>query len=161
MIVRCESAEFTRAFGAAVAPLLRAGDVLVLVGDLGTGKTTFTQGVARALGVDVPVTSPTFALVNQYEAPLPVTHIDVYRLDRMQEVHDLGFDEMIDDGRVTLIEWGDRIAQVLPADRLVLRFAFDDDHAPDTRMIEVQPHGASWASRLDELAALARGREAH
>jgi len=108
------SADETRALAARLAPHLQAGDVVVLVGDLGSGKTTFAQGVARGLGVEGPVTSPSFTLVQQYEGRLPVAHVDVYRLDRIQELHDLGFEELVDGAGVTLVEWGDAVAQAMP-----------------------------------------------
>ena len=114
MILRTASADETRAVAAALAAHLEAGDVVVLVGDLGAGKTTFAQGIARGLGVEGPVTSPTFTLVQQYAGRLPVAHVDVYRLDRIQELHDLGFEELIDGPGVTIIEWGDTVRQVLP-----------------------------------------------
>ena len=103
----------------------------MLIGDLGAGKTTFAQGIARGLGVAGPVTSPTFTLVQQYAGRLPVAHVDVYRLDRIQELHDLGFEELVDGPGVTVIEWGDRVRQLLPPDRVVVRIepADADDRA--------------------------------
>ena len=115
------SADETRALAAAISEHLQPGDVVVLAGDLGAGKTTFAQGLARGLGVDGPVTSPTFTLVQQYSGRLPVAHVDVYRLERIQELHDLGFEELVDGDGVTIIEWGDAAAQVLPADRVVVQ----------------------------------------
>ena len=102
------------AVAADARPLLEAGDVISLVGDLGAGKTAFAQGVARGLGVEGPVTSPTFTIVQEYQGRLPVAHVDVYRLDTVQDLYDLGFDELVDDGRVTIVEWGDLVAPALP-----------------------------------------------
>jgi tRNA threonylcarbamoyladenosine biosynthesis protein TsaE len=150
MKVVTASAEETRAVGAALATLLVAGDVVVLAGDLGAGKTTFAQGVARGLGVETTVTSPSFTLVQQYVGRLPVAHVDVYRLDRIQELHDLGFEELVDGDGVVLLEWGDVVAQVLPADRLIVRLEPGGDD--DERWIAVDGHGARWRARADQLA---------
>jgi tRNA threonylcarbamoyladenosine biosynthesis protein TsaE len=145
VIIRTASADETRAVAAALAAHLEAGDVVVLVGDLGAGKTTFAQGVARGLGVEGPVTSPTFTLVQQYVGRLPVAHVDVYRLDRIQELHDLGFEELIDGPGVTLIEWGDTVRQVLPAERVVVRIEPAD--TDDARTLTLEFEGARWRAR--------------
>jgi tRNA threonylcarbamoyladenosine biosynthesis protein TsaE len=142
MKFRTGSPEATRALAAALGRILNAGDVVVLVGDLGAGKTTFAQGVARGLGVAGPVTSPTFTLVQQYEGRLPVAHVDVYRLDRIQELHDLGFEELVDGPGVTVIEWGDTVQQMLPPDRVVVRIepAANDD----ARTLTIEFEGTRW-----------------
>ena len=101
------SADETQTVAARLAALVRAGDLIVLCGDLGAGKTAFTQGLGRALGVTAPITSPTFTLANRYEGDnLTVHHLDVYRLARIEEVRDLGLPELVDDRAVTLVEWG-------------------------------------------------------
>jgi tRNA threonylcarbamoyladenosine biosynthesis protein TsaE len=145
---RTTSVSATRQLAAAVAGLARQGDVMLLVGDLGAGKTAFTQGFADALGVEDQVTSPTFTLVRTYRGRLRLNHLDVYRLEHLQEVEDLGIGELLDDG-VTLIEWGDTIAPVLPADYLELRLEFgegDDDRRITTRVV-----GPSWSARVRAL----------
>ena len=127
--------------------VLRPGDLVVLAGDLGAGKTAFAQGVGRGLEVTDRVVSPTFTIVRQYQGTMPMTHVDVYRLDRLQELHDLGFDELFDDG-VTLIEWGDVIGSLLPADRLEVRL---EAAAENERWVSVTFHGPSWQARARQV----------
>src|SRR3954468_5565285 len=112
------TADETHALGRRIGALLRAGDVVVLEGELGTGKTVFAKGIAVGLGVREPVVSPTFTVVREYDAPTPLVHVDVYRLDHLQELHDLGFDDLIGDDAVTVVEWGDHVSTALPSDRL-------------------------------------------
>ncbi|MCU0312241.1 MAG: tRNA (adenosine(37)-N6)-threonylcarbamoyltransferase complex ATPase subunit type 1 TsaE [Acidimicrobiales bacterium] len=149
---RTTSVEATRALAAALAELARPGDLVLLAGDLGAGKTAFTQGFGAALGVEERITSPTFTLVNNYAGRLELNHLDVYRLDALAEVLDLGVPEMLDEGGVTVIEWGDAVAPVLPADYLQISFSFCDD-ADDDRVIELVPVGARWQARTRALAA--------
>ena len=145
----------TEAVGFAIGSQLELGDLVVLSGDLGAGKTTFTKGLARALGVEQRVTSPTFTIVQEYEGRLPVAHVDVYRLSHIQELYDFGFEELIED-RVTVVEWGEAIARVLPHDRVNVRIELDDDAAADHRQLTVTADGPSWdARRVAFDAALA------
>ena len=147
------SVEETRALAETLGEVLRPGDLVVLSGALGAGKTAFAQGVARGLGITEPVVSPTFTIVRQYEGRVPLAHVDVYRLDRLQELHDLGFDELLDD-RVTIVEWGDAAGPLLPAERLEVRM--EQTGGDEERAIEVLPHGESWqrrAGRLGEVFA--------
>ena len=124
--VRTASADETRAVGAALSNALRPGDVVLLVGDLGAGKTTFVQGVAAGLGVAEPVTSPTFVLLRPYECAAPgtaanptrvrrVLHADLYRVEHSTEVTDLALGEMLEDDAAALVEWGDVAAPLLGA----------------------------------------------
>ncbi len=153
----------TEAVGAAIAPLLLAGDLVVLSGDLGTGKTTFTKGLARGLGVTQRVTSPTFTIVQEYEGRLPLAHVDVYRLERIQELHDFGFEELLEGG-VTIVEWGEAIASVLPGDRIDVRITMVDDTesgdelggddgsgVDERRLVEIVARGPGWADRRADL----------
>ena len=130
----------------------------MLTGDLGAGKTTFTQGLAASLGVTGPVTSPTFTLVHEYTGRLPIVHIDVYRLEHLQEVHDLGFDELVGGDAVAVVEWGDILGPLLPPDRLQLTFEYGADDV-NTRSVHLTPHGASWAARTAALATAVAGYE--
>lgn len=105
-----------RKLGAALAPLLRPGDVVWLEGELGAGKTFFTRGLLRALGVPevIPVTSPTFALVHEHEGRVPIWHLDLYRLGAVDELTELGLDEALDEA-VVVIEWGARFRDAIGA----------------------------------------------
>ena len=144
------STDETLELARAVAELLRPGDVVSLVGELGAGKTVFARGVARALGVTELVVSPTFTIVREYEGRVPLVHVDVYRIDAVQELHDLGFEEVVRDDAVTLVEWGDRIDGLLPGDRLDVRLA--PGAADDERVVEIEGHGHSWRARAAALA---------
>ena len=136
----------TRDLGAALAELARPGDLVLLVGDLGAGKTALAQGFGRGLGIAGPITSPTFTLARQYEGGrLLLHHLDVYRLEQMEEVFDVGLPELLDEGAVTLIEWGDAIAPALPSDYLEVRLAYGA--GDDERTIELKVVGASWSAR--------------
>ncbi len=150
IIARTASVDGTRELAAAVASLARPGDVVVLAGDLGAGKTAFVQGFGRALGVEERITSPTFTLVHVYEGRLPIHHLDVYRLDQLNEALDLGLAEMLDEGGVVLIEWGDAILPVLPHDLLEVRLTFGE--GDDDRGVHLRPVGPGWSARSRALA---------
>ena len=143
------SVDDTRALAAGVASLAAPGDLVILAGDLGTGKTAFAQGFAQGLGVDEPVTSPAFILVRTYEGRLPMVHLDVYRLDTMQELVDLGIAELLDEGAVTLIEWGDAVAPGLPADFLEVRL--EPGAGADDRQLSIRSVGPAWPPRARAL----------
>jgi tRNA threonylcarbamoyladenosine biosynthesis protein TsaE len=147
MTFRTDSAEATRALAAALAAVLEPGDLVLLVGELGAGKTAFAQGIARGLGIDEPVTSPTFTIVHEYEGRVRLAHVDVYRLERVQDLYDLGFDELVDDGRVTLVEWGDRVEHLVPAEHLVVRI--EPGAADNERVLELSYNGAGWRDRRE------------
>jgi len=155
MVALTNSAEDTRELAAAVAALARPKDLILLSGDLGAGKTTFAQGFGRGLGVTEPIVSPTFTLVRTYPGRLPLIHCDVYRLDRLDEVADLDLPELLDDGGVALVEWGDAIAPGLAADFLEVHMEQGD--GDDDRRLDLAVVGPSWSARLGPLrAALSR-----
>ena len=113
--VRSTSAEETEALGAGLAESLGPGDVVALTGELGAGKTCFTQGLARGLGVARRAVSPTFVLVNEYRGRLPVHHVDAYRTESLAELIDLGLEEMFGGDGVTIVEWADKLLPLLPS----------------------------------------------
>lgn len=151
-----ESAEATRTVGELVAGWLQNGDVLLLHGDLGAGKTTFTQGLATGLNVLGVVSSPTFALVNEYETGLfapasRLRHLDLYRLTETSELATIGYDELISPAEgVTVVEWPERAGEMLPDRYLLVELDFQ---GPGQRRIRFagMPDSACWASRLSEL----------
>jgi tRNA threonylcarbamoyladenosine biosynthesis protein TsaE len=139
---RTSSPDETLSLGRRFAALLTAGDIVVLSGRLGSGKTVFASGVASGLGISARITSPTFLIEKVYRGGfLPLIHADVYRLGSLGEFEDL---ELADEGRdgAVLIEWGDAIEESLPADYLVVHFAIEGDE----RAVSFQPHG-SWIER--------------
>jgi tRNA threonylcarbamoyladenosine biosynthesis protein TsaE len=154
-----ESAEETKQLAAGLAPLVRAGDVVLLVGDLGAGKTAFAQGFAAALGVHGPVTSPTFALVRNYPtgAGSPVAtliHADVYRTGSLQEVTDLALAELVEEDAVAVVEWGDVAAPALGDSALVVTLEAPDAlGAPWRRDVAVELRGR-WGARAAEVTAV-------
>ena len=109
------STEETRQVAAALAAIVEPGDLVLLVGDLGAGKTAFAGGLVHALGVSEPVPSPTFALAREYHGRLPVYHVDAYRTTSLTELVDLGLEEMLHGDGVTIVEWADKLLPLLPA----------------------------------------------
>jgi tRNA threonylcarbamoyladenosine biosynthesis protein TsaE len=155
LVLVTTSADQTRSLAGAVAPLCLPGDVLLLAGDLGAGKTAFAQGFGAGLGITDQITSPTFTLVRSY----PVTarsgvrvllHADVYRLDYLQEIVDLGLGELIEDDGVALVEWGDAAEPVLGDGSLTVRLDGDGVDT-DRRVITVTPGGDAWSGRWTGL----------
>ncbi len=145
-----QNADETRALAARLGARLCAGDTLCLIGDLGAGKTTWTQGLALGLGLPAahPVNSPTFTLVSEHPGGrVPLYHFDVYRLDGASGLYDLAFDDYLSAGGVVVIEWADKITDALPADRLEITLTPD---APDTRQIVM----TAWGARAEELLVL-------
>jgi tRNA threonylcarbamoyladenosine biosynthesis protein TsaE len=180
MILRAASLADTHAIAAALAGVARPGDIIVLAGDMGAGKTAFAQGFGRALGVTEPITSPTFTLVHSYPCPGKITlhHADLYRLDSTGDVDDLALPELAEFDGIVLVEWGDVAANGLgehlevrlarldetdeldgePSDQLVEHAADADANADaddfgldERRLIEIQATGRSWAGRWDRL----------
>ena len=124
--------------------------MVLLAGELGAGKTAFAQGFGRALGIDEQITSPTFTLARHYEGRLSLHHLDVYRLERLSELSDLGVAELLDSGGVLLIEWGDAIAPALPNDYLEIALTYGADD--DERTLELRCTGGRWSARERALA---------
>jgi tRNA threonylcarbamoyladenosine biosynthesis protein TsaE len=145
-IIHTNSVEETRELGERIGSLLQGGDVLTLSGDLGAGKTSFTQGIARGLGIKRVVNSPTFTIIKEYEGNLPLYHMDVYRLDEGGE--DLGFDEYFYGEGVTVVEWPQMIADFLPPERLEIIITREGE---DKRAIRFLPFGTRFIRLCEEI----------
>lgn len=147
--IECPRVADTLALGRRLASLLQPGDVVLLSGRLGAGKTVFVSGLAEGLGVTGPVTSPSFVLAKTYaDGFLPLIHADAYRLGSLGELEDLGLTEQLAES-VLVIEWGNAVEAAMGDDHLVVHFTVGDDEA---RSIELEPRG-SWVKRpLQEVA---------
>jgi len=164
--------------GKHLGKLLCPGDILCLFGELGAGKTKFAQGVAAGLGVCKPVTSPTFILIREYAGRLPFYHMDAYRLSSSEEMEDLGYEEYFFGRGVTLLEWADRVKDILPGERLDIEInrcfndsepnddesndnesndseSNDSESVEDNRRIFIfRPHGERYRRLVEELSKL-------
>lgn len=150
--LRASSLADTHAIAAAIAGLSRAGDLVVLAGGMGTGKTAFAKGFGAALGVTEPITSPTFTLVHSYDAgKLTLHHADIYRLSTHNEVADLALAELLEFDGIVLIEWGDVVARSLGDHLLVQIDSVDDDDG--ARLITLGGIGPAWAARWARVEA--------
>ncbi len=143
MFIETMSAEETFEAGVALAKAAKAGEVYALLGDLGVGKTVFTQGFAKGLGITEPVSSPTFTIIQEYEeGRLPFYHFDVYRIADVEEMYEIGFDDYIEGDGVCLIEWANLISELLPEDITVIRIEKNLEKGFDYRTITVTKGGA-------------------
>jgi tRNA threonylcarbamoyladenosine biosynthesis protein TsaE len=140
--------EDTRALGAALADVVRPGDLVVLAGPLGAGKTALTQGLGAALGVREPVTSPTFVIARVHRGGrVPLVHVDAYRLGGVADVDDLDLDASAAES-VTVVEWGQGLVEQLADEHLEVRLDRRDDVGDETRTAVLVPHGPGWEQRL-------------
>ena len=128
----------TKKIAADMALKLSAGDVICLYGDLGAGKTAFVQGLAKGLGIDEHITSPTFTIVNEYEGSLPLYHFDVYRIADSDEMYEVGFDEYVYGEGVSVIEWPQLIEDILPDKRYDIEIKKDLSKGEEYREITVR-----------------------
>ncbi len=143
---KADNAEETIGFAERIASFLEAGDVITLEGDLGAGKTTFTKGIARGLGITKTVNSPTFTIIKEYQGTMPLYHMDVYRLKDSDE--DLGFDEYFEGDGVTVVEWAHLIEDQLPLEYLQIQLFYDNTSG---RKIVLSPKGSRYMQLCKEL----------
>ena len=141
-----DSPQKTKALAEMIGRAVSAGTLITLSGDLGAGKTTFTQGLAKGLDIDKKVTSPTFTIMKEYKGRLPLYHIDAYRLENITQ--DLGFEDYIDGDGVCVIEWANFIEYVLPDQLLNIEFTINDD---DSRTLTLQGHGEKYEEVISKI----------
>lgn len=149
--IRTTTFEQTVELGLRLGKLLRGGDVICLEGNLGTGKTAFTSGIAQALGVDGYITSPTFTIVNEYNSRTPLYHFDVYRIANSEEMFEIGFEEYLDSKGVVVIEWANLIKDVLPQDYIWVEIAKSLESGQNIRIISIKFKGNKHAELEKEF----------
>lgn len=147
--IKLTNLEETESFGIRLGELLKSGDILCLNGDLGAGKTTMTKSIGLGLGVNEYITSPTFALINQYRGRIPVYHFDVYRLENVDELYDLGFDEYFYGDGVCIIEWAERIERMIPKERIVINIK--KGNTENERILHIEGLGKRYEDIIKEL----------
>ena len=135
------SAEDTARIAAELAKSLKGGEFIAMYGELGAGKTAFVQGLARALGIDRPVTSPTFTIVNEYEGRLPLYHFDVYRIADPDEMYEIGYEEYLDAVGVCVVEWAELIEELFPDEYIKLTIEKNNSKGFDYRRIIIEERG--------------------
>ena len=145
MKLTSHSPEETQRFGKELGHLARAGDVILLVGKLGAGKTCLTQGIAWGLDIDGYARSPSFVVVNEYRGRLPMYHIDLYRLDNIAEIADLGLDDYLYSKGLCVVEWADKALDLMPPQNLLIKI---DLLGENERKLELTPHGRQYVEML-------------
>lgn len=139
MVIETRSAEETFALGERIGKAAKAGQVFTLIGDLGVGKTVFTQGMAKGIGITEPVSSPTFTIVQEYrEGRLPFYHFDVYRIGDVEEMDEIGYEDYIYGEGVCLIEWANLIEEILPENRTEITIEKDLANGFDFRRVTIE-----------------------
>jgi tRNA threonylcarbamoyladenosine biosynthesis protein TsaE len=148
--LRSDSLATTSAIAASLAGLARRGDLIVLAGEMGAGKTAFAKGFGEAMGVTEPITSPTYTLIHSYPAGrVTLHHADIYRLTTHHEVADLALAELLESDGIVMVEWGDVVAGSL-GDHVLVRLDFDESDT-EARIIAISAAGRAWAARWDEI----------
>ncbi len=150
VIVQTRSPAETEALGRTIGALLQSGDVIALSGDLGAGKTVLTRGIAGGAGAGGYIASPTFTLVREYSGPVPIYHVDLYRLDTPKQIEDIGLDEILERPGIVVIEWAEQAEFWLPRDHLWVTIRFVNDG--DRRRFEFIPHGARYQAVVAHLS---------
>lgn len=149
--IETQSFEETVEFGKKLGAILNSGDIISLSGDLGTGKTALTNGIAKSLGISSYITSPTFTLVNEYEGRLPLYHFDVYRIADPDEMFDIGFEEYINGEGITIIEWGEQIKDILPKQIIRIDIKKNLTKGLDVREISIDFIGEKYSQYQEKL----------
>ncbi len=150
-ILVTQTPEETRQIGCALGKGLMGGEVIALIGDLGSGKTSFVQGLALGLGIPpAEITSPTFTIIHEHQGRLPLVHVDLYRLERLEAIEALGVVDYFDEERVAVIEWAERAIPLLPSNVLYIRFIFLSSRE---RELHFEGRGGHYKDLVDPLIA--------
>lgn len=152
--IKTKNAPETVKFGECLGQVLQRGDVLTLSGDLGAGKTAFTGGIAKALGVEGYVTSPTFTIINEYEGRIPLYHFDVYRINDPEEMFEIGFDDYLDGDGIVVIEWAELIQEAIHGETIHVDIRKNPGGGDDDRLITLEfigDRGLTLNLSLEEL----------
>lgn len=139
--------EETKEIGYKLGKILNKGNVVCLIGDLGAGKTTLTQSLAKGLEIDDYITSPTFTIINEYEGRIPLYHFDVYRIASSEEMYEIGFEEYIYGQGVCIIEWANLIEDIIPKEHLYIELNYKEDG----REMILKPYGEEYEKIVKEL----------
>lgn len=149
--IKTFSQDETMLVGKALGSILMSGDLVCLSGDLGTGKTAFTNGIACALGIDEYITSPTFTIVNEYKTKVSLYHFDVYRIGDPEEMYDIGFEEYLYGDGVVVIEWAELIKDILPKELIWVTISKELSSGVDAREISICFTGEKYKGYIDRL----------
>jgi tRNA threonylcarbamoyladenosine biosynthesis protein TsaE len=141
----------TEKLGFCLGNIVKKGYIISLIGDLGTGKTEFVKGIARGLGVEDYITSPTFTIVNEYQGRLPLYHFDVYRIGSVEEMLDIGCEEYFYGDGLTVIEWADLISDIIPEDHITIHISKDMEEGEDFRSINIEADGEMYDGLLNDI----------
>ncbi len=144
------SSEETIAFGRLLGRYLFPGSLVLLYGDLGTGKTTLTKGIAEAIGINEPVTSPTFTIIQEYYGNIPLYHIDTYRLEELEELLEIGIEDYFSSSGITVIEWPEILLEVLPSEYISI-YINKDNTNDQIRKITIKCSGKKYSEVVEEL----------
>ncbi|MFC1939155.1 tRNA (adenosine(37)-N6)-threonylcarbamoyltransferase complex ATPase subunit type 1 TsaE [Chloroflexota bacterium] len=145
------SPEQTQALGRHIGQLAQPGDVFLLVGDLGTGKTCLTQGIAWGLGIEEYALSPSFVIMRELYGRLPLYHVDLYRLDRIEESMDLGLDDYLYGSGVCVVEWAEKALGILPVEHLMIEIGYLSDTG---RSFKIKPSGRRYSNMVEQLGEI-------
>jgi tRNA threonylcarbamoyladenosine biosynthesis protein TsaE len=150
VVIQTKSASETIRLGKRIGGLLRSGDVVALVGELGAGKTQFIKGLAEGAGVGKPtyISSPSFTLINEYPGSIPFYHVDLFRLEREKEAEELGLEDYFEGDGITAIEWADKIPSLLPREMLLIHIVYTGEN---TRFIEVTGKGKHYQELVSQI----------
>ena len=150
------SPKHTQEIGARIGKIVQHGDILLLLGNLGAGKTCLTQGIARGMGIKEYTSSPSFVMVKEYQGRIPLFHIDLYRIEHIEETNSLGLDDYLYGNGVCVIEWADRALDLLPAESMLIKMNY---LSQTSRSLEFQPEGKRYHTMLTDLYFLFSDKE--